>query len=118
MTIDDLREHALEKAATTESLPFGPTALVLKVAGKMFAVIGLDDPDLRINLKCEPERALQLRERYDAIRPGWHMSKKHWNSLYIDEGDLREELVFELIDHSYELVVASLTKKLRTELGL
>ena len=118
MTIEDLRLYLLAKAHTTEGLPFGPTTLVFKVAGKMFALIGLDSEDLRCNLKCNPERALELRERYDCIRPGYHMSKKHWNSLYIEEGNLRDELVYELVDHSYDLVVASLTKKLRKELNL
>ena len=118
MNIDDLRTHLLTKPHTTEGLPFGPTALVFKVAGKMFALISLDDPDLRVNLKCNPDRAVELRERYDAIRPGYHMSKVHWNTLYIDEGDLPESLVHELADHSYDLVVASLTKKKRRELGI
>ncbi|OAV46283.1 MmcQ/YjbR family DNA-binding protein [Lewinella sp. 4G2] len=118
MTIDDLREYILAKPHTTEGIPFGPTALVFKVGGKMFGVISLDSEDLRINLKCDPERAIDLRERYPAIRGAWHMNKTHWNSLYIDEGDLRQDLVFELIDHSHDLVVAKMTKKLRTELGL
>ncbi|NJC25565.1 MmcQ/YjbR family DNA-binding protein [Neolewinella antarctica] len=118
MTIDTLRDYLLAKPAATESLPFGPTSLVFKVAGKMFAVTGLEDPDLRVNLKCDPDRASQLREHHTAIRPGWHMNKRHWNTLYIDEGDLRESLVFELVDHSYDLVVGSLTRKAREEFGL
>ena len=118
MTIEDLREYLLAKPHTTEGLPFGPTTLVFKVADKMFALVGLDDPDLRLNLKCDPNRALDLRERFEGIQPGYHMSKKHWNTLYIHEYDLRDELVHELADHSYDLVVAGLTKKLRAELGL
>lgn len=117
MTIDELRDYLLAKPHTTEGLPFGPTALVFKVGGKMFGLISLDTEDLRINLKCDPERAIDLRERYEAIRPGYHMSKVHWNTLYIDEGDLREDLVRELVDHSYDIVVAKFTKKLKKELG-
>lgn len=118
MTLDDLREYCLAKAATEETLPFGPDTLVFKVAGKMFALTGLDEVDLRVNLKCDPEYAIELRERHEEIKPGWHMSKKHWNTVYIDDGDLRDDFVRELIDHSYDLVVKSLTKKLRAELGL
>lgn len=118
MTLDELREYCLAKPATEETLPFGPDTLVFKVAGKMFALTGLDEADLRVNLKCEPEYALELRERHPEIQPGYHMSKKHWNTVYVDDGDLRDDFVYELIDHSYDLVVASLTKKLRAELGL
>ena len=118
MTLDDLRHYCLAKPATAETLPFGPDTLVFKVAGKMFALTGLENEDLRVNLKCDPERAERLRERYDAVRPGYHMSKKHWNTLYVDEGDLPADFVEELIDHSYDLVVACLTRKARVEHGL
>lgn len=118
MTLDELREYCLAKAAVTEELPFGPDTLVFKVAGKMFALTGLDEADLRVNLKCDPERAVQLRERYEEIKPGWHMNKHHWNTVYIENGNLRDELVYELIDHSYELVRNSLTKKVKAEFGL
>jgi predicted DNA-binding protein (MmcQ/YjbR family) len=118
VTLDDLREYCLAKPATEETLPFGPDTLVFKVAGKMFALTGLDEVDLRVNLKCDPKYASELRERHEEIKPGWHMSKKHWNTVYIEDGMLRDEFVRELIDHSYDLVVKSLTKKLRTELGL
>ena len=117
MNLDDLRNHCLAKAAVTEELPFGPDTLVFKVAGKMFALTGLDEVDLRVNLKCDPERSVQLRERHEEIKPGWHMNKTHWNTVYIEDGDLRDELVYELIDHSYDLVKASLTKKVKAEYG-
>ena len=118
MILDDLREYCLAKPATEETLPFGPDTLVFKVAGKMFAITGLDEVDLRVNLKCDPERSVQLRERYEEIVPGWHMNKHHWNTVYIENGDLSDSFVKELIDHSYELIVASLTKKKRAEFGL
>ena len=118
MTLDDLLLYCLAKPAVEETLPFGPDTLVFKVAGKMFALTGLDEADLRVNLKCDPERAVQLRERYADIKPGWHMNKKHWNTLYLENSELSDTLVQELIDHSYALVVASLTKKVRVAYGL
>ncbi|WP_020569681.1 MmcQ/YjbR family DNA-binding protein [Neolewinella persica] len=117
MNLDDLRNRCLAKTAVTEELPFGPDTLVFKVAGKMFALTGLDEADLRVNLKCDPERSVQLRERHEEIKPGWHMNKTHWNTVYIENGDLSDELVYELIDHSYELVKSSLTKKVKAEFG-
>ena len=117
MNLDDLRNYCLAKAAVTETLPFGPNTLVFKVAGKMFALTGLDKVDLQVNLKCDPERSVQLRERHVEIQPGWHMNKTHWNTVFIENGDLRDQLVYELIDHSYELVKASLTKKVKAEHG-
>ncbi|MBC6993025.1 MmcQ/YjbR family DNA-binding protein [Neolewinella lacunae] len=118
MTLEDLRAYCLAKPATTEGLPFGPDTLVFKVAGKMFALTGMDEADLRVNLKCDPEYAITLRERHEEIKPGYHMNKQHWNTVYIEDGDLSTELVRELIDHSYELIVASLSKKVRAEFGL
>ena len=119
MNLDTLLTYCLAKPAVTETLPFGPDTLVMKVAGKMFALTGLDETDFRINLKCDPARAVELREQYpDIIVPGWHMSKKHWNTVYAERGDLDDAFVKGLIDHSYELVVASLTKKARAEAGL
>lgn len=119
MTLDDLRDYCLGKPHTEETLPFGPDTLVFKAAGKMFALTGLDEADLRVNLKCDPERATELRDRYpESIRPGWHMNKTHWNTVYVEQGDLADALVYELIDHSYDLIIGSLTKKRRRELGL
>lgn len=114
MTLEQFRAYCLAKPGVEEGLPFGPETLVFKVGGKLFALTGIDTFDY-INLKCDPERALELREAYDAIRPGYHMSKKHWNSVYMD-GSLRDQFILELTDHSYELVFSSLPKKIRQEL--
>ena len=115
MGIDVLREYCLAKAGTTESLPFGPTVLVFKVMGKMFGATSLDEPEARVNLKCDPERAVELREQYEGIIPGWHMNKKHWNTVYLEK-DVQPDLVRELIDHSYDTVVSKLPKKVRESL--
>ncbi len=115
MEIDELRDYCLAKAATSEGLPFGPTVLVLKVAGKLFALIALDEEEARINLKCDPERAIALREAQADIIPGYHMNKQHWNTVFTTRG-LPKSLIMELIDHSYELVVASLPKKVQATL--
>lgn len=117
MNIDSFRDFCLSKKGVTEDLPFGPDTLVFKVMGKMFALLSLDEVPLRANLKCDPERALQLREDFDgSILPGYHMNKQHWNTMVLD-GRLDPKLVFELIDHSYNLVVESLTAKLKKELN-
>lgn len=116
MNIDSFRDYCLHKKGVTEGLPFGPDNLVLKVMGKMFSIVSLDDVPLRANLKCDPERAIELREKYEEnILPGYHMNKQHWNTLVLD-GRLDPKLVFELIDHSYELVVNGLTANLKKEL--
>jgi predicted DNA-binding protein (MmcQ/YjbR family) len=115
MNIEDLREYCISKKAVSESFPFDQTTLVFKVAGKMYALVDLES-DRFINLKCDPEKSIQLRDEYpDAIKPGYHMSKKHWNSVYYHK--LNPKLVKELIDHSYELIVASLSKKVKLEFG-
>ena len=115
MGIDVLREYCLAKAGTTEGLPFGPTTLVFKVMGKMFALSSLDEPEGRVNLKCDPERSVELREQYAGIIPGWHMNKVHWNTVYL-EMDVQPDLIRELVDHSYATVVSKLPKKVRVEL--
>lgn len=109
MNIEELREYCLDKKGTEEGLPFGPDTLVIKVMNKMFALISLDTIPTRINLKCNPDRALELREQHPAIIPGYHMNKQHWNTVNCD-GSLRNDLIRELIDHSYDLIVASLKK--------
>jgi len=114
---ESFREYCLSKKAVTESFPFDESTLVFKVAGKMFALLSLETPDFKVNLKCDPERALELREEYENITPGFHMNKKHWNTLLFD-ASLPKELQQELTDHSYDLVVKSLTKKARLEIGL
>lgn len=115
MNIEAFRDYCLAKAAVTEELPFDENTLVFKVMGKMFA---LTDIELftSINLKCDPARALELREQYAGITPGYHMNKKHWNSVSTD-GSVPDALLYELIDHSYELVVAGLPGKLRQRLS-
>jgi len=115
MELDDLRLYCLAKPGTTEELPFDEHTLVFKVVGKMFAATNLSEPESRVNLKCDPEKALELREQYDAIIPGYHMNKKHWNTVYLKQ-NLKSKLIIELIDHSYDLVVSKLPKRLRSEL--
>lgn len=117
MNIEDFREYCLSKALVTEEFPFGPEYLVYKVAGKMFALTNLEDAGLTVNLKCEPTRAENLREEFEEIKPGYHMNKKHWNTVDF-EGSLSEDFIRSLIDHSYEMVVNSFSKKKRMELGL
>jgi predicted DNA-binding protein (MmcQ/YjbR family) len=116
MDIDTFRDYCLAKKGVTEGLPFGPDNLVFKVMGKMFSIVSMDEIPLRANLKCDPERAISLREEFEEnILPGYHMNKQHWNTLILDN-QLDPKLIFELIDHSYDLVVAGLTTKLRKEL--
>ena len=117
MDIESIRDYCLKKNAVTEGLPFGNDVLVFKVAGKMFLLASLDEQPLWMNLKCDPEKAIELRERYDSIRPGYHMSKIHWNTVEVN-GELKPELIRELINHSYDLVVAKLTKKTKEEFFL
>jgi predicted DNA-binding protein (MmcQ/YjbR family) len=105
----------LKKAGVSEGFPFDESTLVYKVCGKMFALTDVDNFE-SINLKCEPQKALELREQYEEIRPGYHMNKKHWNSVYLD-GMLSDELIYQLVDHSYEQVVRKLPKSSREELG-
>ena len=109
---DDAQAYLTAKPVVTEETPFGPEVLVYKVAGKMFATLGFENEVGRMNLKCDPERALELREEWEGIIPGYHMNKKHWNTLVLD-GSLPAALVTELIDHSYELVLQGMTKSQR-----
>lgn len=112
MDLPDAIARFLEKPGAEETTPFGPDVLVYKVAGKMFALTVPDDFPARINLKCDPDRSVVLRDEYSAIAPGYHMNKRHWNTVTLD-GSLPSPLVRELIDHSYDLVVASLPKSKR-----
>ncbi len=112
MNIEYFRTYCLSKKNVTEDFPFDDVTLVFKVCNKMFALTGLDSDEFTVNLKCDPERALELRERYEDIRPGFHMNKKHWNTVHFD-GNLPESLLKDLIDHSYDLVVKGLPKKIR-----
>ena len=115
MNVEQLRAYCLAKAATTESFPFDNDTLVFKVAGKMFALISLERVPPSVNLKCDPERAARLREAYAAVAPGYHMNKRHWNTVNT-ESDLDADLLQELIDHSYDLVVAGLPQKIQATL--
>ncbi len=110
MNIEFIREYCLSKPNTEETLPFGPDVIVFKTAGKAFLLLPLDTEDLRFNVKCDPELALELREQYSCVHPGYHMNKKHWNTIIID-GSVGWKQVKEWIDHSYDLIVQSLPKK-------
>jgi len=111
MDIELLREYCLSKPETTESFPFDEVTLVFKVGGKMFALVNLHG-DLSINLKCDPELAIELRENYSSVQPGFHMNKTHWNTINMD-GSVPDKLLKEWIDHSYWLIVSGLSKSLR-----
>lgn len=114
MSIEEIRDYCLSKPGTTESFPFDEDTLVFKVMGKMFCLTSLSEPD-RVNLKCNPEKAIELRELYDCVLPGFHMNKKMWNTVVID-GSVGKNMILEWIDHSYEEVVAGLPKKVRSQL--
>jgi predicted DNA-binding protein (MmcQ/YjbR family) len=115
MDVELFREYCLNKPHVTEGTPFGEDVLVFKVAGKMFALAALDEVPATVNLKCDPDLALELRDQYEQVRPGYHMNKKHWNTVEI-EGGIPEAELRRMIDHSYELVVKSLPKTARAKL--
>lgn len=114
MHVEILREYCLSKKMATEDFPFDEDTLVFKIAGKMFALTSLSKP-MSVNLKSDPEIALELRETYPAVTPGWHMNKKHWNTVQFD-GSIPDNLIKQWIDHSYDCVVAGLSKKIQNEL--
>ncbi|WP_142785073.1 MmcQ/YjbR family DNA-binding protein [Changchengzhania lutea] len=119
MNIEQYRDYCLSKKGVTEHFPFDKDTLVFKVLEKMFALASLEKWEAGngfINLKCDPDYALELRETYSSIKPGWHMNKQQWNSVYIHEGELKPQFILELIDHSYDMVVKGMTKKLRDSL--
>ncbi|WP_194535793.1 MmcQ/YjbR family DNA-binding protein [Zobellia nedashkovskayae] len=114
MNIELFRDYCITKKGVTEEFPFDEKTLVFKVMGKMFALCALERLPSQVNLKCDPERAVELREEFDGnIIPGYHMSKVHWNTLLLDS--LPPKLITELIDHSYNLVISKFTKKLKAE---
>jgi len=118
MNIQAFYDYCLSKKGVTEHFPFDEDTLVFKVGGKMFSLSSLsqwEKGDPSINLKCDPEKALELRAEYEGIEPGYHMSKVHWNTIAVNS-DVPAKLLRELIDHSYELVFKSLTKKLQAEI--
>lgn len=116
MDLAGLRAHCLAKPGTSAEYPFGPGALVLKVGGKIFAIVAEEDQPLTVSLKCEPELAAGLRETYDAVAPGYHLDKRHWNTVTLD-GTVPDRDVRDWIDDSYDLVVASLPRRTRETLA-
>lgn len=115
MDAENFRTHCLSKPAATEGAPFGPDNIVFKVHGKMFALLALDEVPTRVNLKCDPDLALELRDRYEQVEPGYHMNKKHWNTVVLD-GVIPRGEVRKMIDHSYDLVLARVPKTKREAL--
>jgi len=116
MTLESLREYCLAKAATTEEFPFGNETLVFKVAGKIFLLAPVSVENLQFNVKCDPEMAIEQRERYDFVVSGYHQSKKHWNTVTYN--GINSKILWQLVDHSYALVVAALPQKIKMELML
>ncbi|MCB0447927.1 MAG: MmcQ/YjbR family DNA-binding protein [Gelidibacter sp.] len=119
MNIEQLRNYCISKKGVTEDFPFDADTLVFKVLGKMFALVGLEKwerGDKSINLKCDPNYAEALRADYDAIQPGYHMSKTHWNTVSLNSGEISPKFLSELIDHSYDMVVKGMPKKLQNQL--
>ena len=116
MHVDTFREYCLKKQGVTEDSPFGPEHLVFKVGGKMFALLAFEEIPPTANLKCDPDRALELRDRYEDVRAGYHMNKKHWNTVVIS-GAIPAAELRAMIDHSYELVAKSLPRADRERLA-
>lgn len=114
MNIEDYRTHCISKPGVSEGFPFDEKVLVFKVMGKMFALCDVDD-FVSFNVKCDPEYAQELRATYDAVQPGFHMNKSHWNTVVLD-GSIPDNELYQWIDDSYDLIVASLPKKLKAEL--
>ena len=117
MNIESLREYCISKKAVTEDFPFGETTLVFRVKNKIFLLVSLDSDPLQFNAKAQPDKAIELREEYSSIIPGYHMNKKHWNTIILD-GSLSTKLIKELIDDSYNLIVQSLPAKERNTLSI
>ncbi len=116
MNIEEVREYCLAKRGVEEGMPFGDGVLVFKIGGKLFALMSLDKQPSSVNLKCDPELAIQLREQYDAVQPGYHMNKQHWNTVTLDGSVPRSELCA-WIDHSFDLIRVSLPKAIQTQLN-
>ena len=116
MNIEQIRDYCLAKPAVTEGFPFNDTALVFKVAGKMFALLDLSEEQRGISLKCNPELAIELREQHPKVTPAYHFNKKHWNSVKMDQ-TIPDRLICEWIDHSYDLVFSGLPVKIREKLN-
>lgn len=115
MDVNATREYLLSKPEAFEDYPFGPDVAVMKVKGKMFATLATEDGEGRMNLKCDPHEALMLRDMFSAVNPGYHMNKKHWNTIHLDSSIPNGEIQ-RMIDNSYGLVVQSMTRKIQQEL--
>lgn len=115
MNIEALQEYCLTKAGVEETLPFGPDVLVYKLLGKVFLLLPLNSEQLQFNVKCDPDLAVELREEYDCVQPGYHMNKKHWNTILVD-GSVPSKKLKEWIDHSYYLILNSFPAKQREQL--
>lgn len=115
MNIEELREYCISKKGVTESLPFGPETLVFKVMDKVFLLTDIESNPLQFNVKCDPEKAIELREQYSCVKPGYHMNKKHWNTIIVD-GSVSVKLLDEWISDSYNLVISGLTNKVKQRL--
>jgi predicted DNA-binding protein (MmcQ/YjbR family) len=113
---DALRRLCLERSGTVEEFPFAPGVSVFKVAGKMFALSRLDSEPLSVSLKCDPDLAEQLRAAYPAVAPGYHLNKRHWNTVTLD-GSLPDDVVRDMVEDSYDLVVSALPRRTREALG-
>ena len=116
MNIEELREYCISKAHVEEAFPFDEETLVFKAGGKIFLLVDINGNPVSFNVKCDPERAVELREQHSFILPGYHMNKKHWNTVTCEKG-VSKKLLKDLIDHSYDLVIKSLPKKDREKLG-
>lgn len=116
MNIEYLREYCLLKKGVTEGFPFDDVTLVVRVMGKIFILISLDSVPYTINIKCDPDKAVELRERYSCVLPGYHMNKMHWNTIICDE-TVSDTLLLQWVDDSYALIVDSLTRKQKQELS-
>lgn len=114
MDIESLREYCLSKPGAKETLPFGPDTLVYKVGGKIFLITTLDEEQLSFNVKCDPDLVIELREQYSCVLPGYHMNKKHWNTVIVD-GSVSVKQLKEWIDHSYDIILKSLPAKTRSK---
>lgn len=117
MHVESFRDYCLSKPGVEETFPFDEVTLVFKVMGKMFALTGLDRENFTVNLKADPEISPEWRDEFPEVQPGFHMNKKHWNTVDM-EGSLDEKFILEMIDHSYDMVVKGLTKKLKAELEI
>ncbi|MDR0833443.1 MAG: MmcQ/YjbR family DNA-binding protein [Candidatus Symbiothrix sp.] len=114
MNIEQLHEYCMTLKGATESFPFDEESLVLKVAGRMFALIPLERPDWQITVKCDPEKAIELRDHYAAVEPAWHFNKTYWNTIYLNR-DMNDDTVKEWIRHSVDEVIKKLPKRVRDE---